>query len=63
MNDEARKHIESALSNLREAKDCLGKASNNAENGSVKERIEEELTHVDNCVNHCEGIASGLSNL
>lgn len=61
VNDEARKHIEHALNSLNEAKDCLIKASSNSENGTMRERIESEVTHIDNCVTHCEGIASGLS--
>lgn len=62
MNDEARKHIDHVINSLTEAKDCLVKASNNAENGSVRERIEEQMGNIENCLRECEGIASGLSN-
>lgn len=62
MNDEARKHIEGAISGLSEVKECLMKASNNAENGSIRERINKEMSHIEKCLEDCEGIAGGLSN-
>lgn len=61
MNDAARKHIESALISLEEAKNCLGKASSNAENGTIKERIENQLDSISGCLDECENIASGLA--
>lgn len=61
MNDEARKHMDSALLSLQEVKKCLSKASGNAENGSIKERIEREIGHINGCLQDCEGIVSGLS--
>jgi hypothetical protein len=63
MNEEARKHVEHAITNLREVKNCLGKATNNAENGMMRERLESQLTSIEGCLEECEGIASGLSNL
>lgn len=63
MNDEARKHIDHAISSLDDAKQCLMKASNNAENGSIRERITKEITSIEDCLGECEGIAGGLSNL
>lgn len=61
MNDEARKHMDSAVLSLQEVKQCLSKASGNAENGSIRERIEREISHIEGCLQDCEGIASGLS--
>lgn len=61
MNDEARKHIDNAVSSLDEAKQYLVKALNNAENGSIRERIDKELSNVDSCLRKCESIASGFS--
>jgi hypothetical protein len=63
MNEEARKHVEHAISNLKEVKNCLGKASSNAENGTMKERIENQLSSIESCLDECGGISAGLSNL
>ena len=63
MNEEARKHVEHAITNLKEVKSCLGKASNNAENGTMRERIENQLSSIESCLEECGGISSGLSNL
>jgi hypothetical protein len=63
MNEEARKHVEHAISNLKEVKNCLGKASGNAENGTMKERIENQLSSIESCLDECGGISAGLSNL
>jgi hypothetical protein len=63
MNEEARKHVEHAITNLKEVKNCLDKASNNAENGTMRERIESQLSSVQSCLDECDGISSGLSNL
>lgn len=61
MNDEARKHMEHVISNLSDAKDCLKRASNNSENGSIRERIESQMDRIENCLRECENISSGLS--
>lgn len=61
MNDEARKHMEHVISNLSDAKNCLLKASSNSENGSVRERIENQLENIESCLRECESISSGLS--
>ncbi len=63
MNEEARKHVEHAIASLKEVKNCLGKASSNAENGSMREKIENQLNNIENCLTECDGISSGLSNL
>jgi hypothetical protein len=61
MNEEARKHMDRALLSLQDVRQCLSIASGNAENGSIKEKIETEIGHIDSCLQHCEGINSGLS--
>lgn len=61
MNEEARKHLDRALLSLKDVRQCLSIASGNAENGSVKEKIEREIGHIDNCLQDFEGIVSGLS--
>lgn len=63
MNEQARRHVDSAVSALKEVKNCLAKAHGNAENGSIRERIEREISHIDGCMEDCEGIADGLSQL
>lgn len=63
MNEEARKHVEHAITSLKEVKSFLGKASNNAENGTMRERIESQLNSIESCLEECDGISSGLSNL
>ena len=63
MNEEARKHVEHAIANLKEVKSCLGKASHNAENGTMIERIESQLNSIESCLDECGSISSGLSNL
>lgn len=63
MNEEARKHVEHAVTNLKEVKGCLDKACNNAENGTMRERIESQLANIEQCINECDAISSGLSNL
>jgi hypothetical protein len=61
MNEEARKHMDRALLSLQDVRQCLSIASGNAENSSVKEKIDREISHVDSCLQDCEGIVSGLS--
>lgn len=61
MNDEARKHMDRALLSLQEVRQCLSIASGNTENGSIKEKIEREISHIDSCLQDCQGISSGLS--
>jgi hypothetical protein len=63
MNEEARRHVEHAIASLKDVKNCLGKASSNAENGTMRERIESQLSSIENCIDECDGICSGLSNL
>lgn len=63
MNEEARRHVEHAVNSLKDAKECLGKASKNAENGTLRERLNHEIGDIENCLNECEAISSGLSNL
>lgn len=63
MNENARQHVEHAITNLKEVKNCLGKATSNAENGTMRERIAGQLSSIENCLNECEAISSGLSNL
>jgi hypothetical protein len=63
MNEDARKHVVHAITNLQEVKSCLGKATNNAENGTIRERIQSQLSSIENCLNECEAIEAGLSNL
>jgi hypothetical protein len=62
MNDESRRHMEHAINSLEEVKQCLMKASNNAENGTIRSRIETEVSHIDSCLRDCQAIASGFSN-
>lgn len=61
MNDEARRHMEHALSSLEDAKSCLTKAHKNAENGTVRSRIETEIGHIEGCLRDCQGITSGMA--
>lgn len=63
MNEEARKHVEHAITNLKDVQNCLGKASSNAENGTMRERIESQIRNIESCLEECDGISSGLSNL
>jgi hypothetical protein len=63
MNEDARKHVEHAITNLKEVKNCLGKASSNAENGTIREKISSQLSSIESCLDECEAISSGLSNL
>lgn len=62
MNNEARKHMDHVINSLNEAKSCLQKASSNAENGAIREKIDEQMGSIENCLKECEGITSGLSN-